>query len=170
MLKIYRDKDIFEVIDEFSALFVKVFGKTPEIGEFLKFRIEDSIAAKRNAVVIVKLLDNKIIGGLFGFDFMSDSWYAGKVAPYIPKDIAWYDGKCFELNELFVDEAHQRRGIGRELMKQAEGLGFERIILSTAENDNRKAVSFYENLGYQCLARGVKLGDDEDKLVLYKEL
>ncbi|WP_273124520.1 GNAT family N-acetyltransferase [Bacillus weihaiensis] len=56
------------------------------------------------------------------------------------------------LNDLFVDEAHRRKGVGKALMNAAKRLGEETeaagILLETTK-DNLKAQALYESLGFQ---------------------
>ncbi|APH03630.1 GNAT family N-acetyltransferase [Bacillus weihaiensis] len=56
------------------------------------------------------------------------------------------------LNDLFVDDAHRRKGVGKALMNAAKRLGEETeaagILLETTK-DNLKAQALYESLGFQ---------------------
>ncbi|MEH3023518.1 MAG: GNAT family N-acetyltransferase [Pseudomonas oryzihabitans] len=56
--------------------------------------------------------------------------------------------QVLEIEVLWVDEAHRQRGLGRELLQQAEvearALGAQVAYLRTAQ-----AAAFYERCGYQ---------------------
>ena len=61
--------------------------------------------------------------------------------------------RIFVLNDLFVDPAARRSGVGRALLEAAHafarGQGAVRVTLETAV-DNRAAQALYESLGYVC--------------------
>jgi ribosomal protein S18 acetylase RimI-like enzyme len=62
-----------------------------------------------------------------------------------------YDGHRGWINYLAVDPDHQRSGIGRELMLEAErrlrDLGCPKINLQIRD-DNHDVISFYESIGF----------------------
>nr|WP_299484509.1 GNAT family acetyltransferase [Acaryochloris sp. IP29b_bin.137] len=62
-----------------------------------------------------------------------------------------YDGHRGWINYLAVDPDHQRSGIGRELMLEAERRllqkGCPKISLQIRD-DNEQAISFYESIGF----------------------
>jgi ribosomal protein S18 acetylase RimI-like enzyme len=55
------------------------------------------------------------------------------------------------LNDLFVEEAHRKKGVAKSLISAAENFarktGAVRIILAT-QTSNTAAQSLYESLGY----------------------
>jgi len=64
---------------------------------------------------------------------------------------------CTYLSDLAVRHAHQRRGIGRELMRRTQQAGGRaQIILLAAP----KAVDYYPRVGFQHHAQAWVLGPD----------
>ncbi len=65
--------------------------------------------------------------------------------------MAGYEGHRGWLNYVAVDPAHQRQGLGREIVSGAEArlreLGCPKINLQV-RTSNRSAIEFYERLGY----------------------
>lgn len=65
--------------------------------------------------------------------------------------MAGYEGHRGWLNYVAVDPAHQRQGLGREIVSEAEArlreLGCPKINLQV-RTSNRSAIEFYERLGY----------------------
>lgn len=87
-------------------------------------------------IPLVAMIDGRAVG------------FAGlRVVPYI-----FYAGVHAELTELYVEEAFQRRGVGRELMRYAEALakarGAHELVLHTGA-DNHAARAFYAAMGYE---------------------
>ncbi len=80
--------------------------------------------------------------------------------------MAGYDGHRGWVNYLAVAPAHQKQGLGRELMRVIEenllALGCPKINLQI-RTDNTAALKFYEKLGYQtdaAVSMGKRLIED----------
>lgn len=62
------------------------------------------------------------------------------------------DDRTCELKRMYVRPAHQREGVGRQLVdalvEVAIGLGYEKMYLDTTRN-RPSAMRFYENLGFR---------------------
>ena len=81
--------------------------------------------------------------------------------------MAGYEGHRGWINYLAVDPAHQRNGLGRRMMDEAEerlrALGCPKINLQV-RTSNVDAVRFYESIGYtmdEVVSLGRRLIDDE---------
>jgi ribosomal protein S18 acetylase RimI-like enzyme len=81
--------------------------------------------------------------------------------------MAGYEGHRGWINYLAVDPAHQRRGLGRALMAEAERLlrreGAPKINLQV-RSANQGVIDFYQRLGYQVddvVSFGKRLVKDE---------
>ncbi len=81
--------------------------------------------------------------------------------------MAGYDGHRGWINYLAVDPRFQRRGLGRELMEQAQhrlqSLGCSKINLQI-RRENVEAVAFYERIGFSedaALSFGKRLERDD---------
>lgn len=82
--------------------------------------------------------------------------------------MAGYDGHRGWLNYLAVDPARRRRGLGQELMAEAqrrlEGLGCSKINLQI-RRENVEAIAFYERIGFSedaVVSLGKRLQRDDD--------
>jgi GNAT superfamily N-acetyltransferase len=86
--------------------------------------------AKRNAFWVVTI-DGQIVG-MFGIESRSED--------------------STELRRMYLDRAYRSRGIAQHMLQCAEArardLGFEKLILSTAEIQEA-AIAFYRKSGYQ---------------------
>ena len=83
-------------------------------------------------------------------------WWSTVVEPYLRRagNDGWLDGS-FVITELHVLPAHQRRGIGRQLITLLTDAAVEpRSILSAIDVDS-PARHLYRTLGYRDLARRV---------------
>ena len=63
-----------------------------------------------------------------------------------------YDAALAELTELYVDEAHRRKGVGRALVEYAEKIAFEQkaeSLMLLTNGKNLTAQEFYRSLGYR---------------------
>jgi ribosomal protein S18 acetylase RimI-like enzyme len=81
----------------------------------------------------------------------------GKVAGFVMTDFNSFTDNSIYVSQLAVDPDYQGHGIGRELMKKAEGLalkhGYNKVALHVRK-DNEKAIALYKSLGYK------KVGSD----------
>jgi ribosomal protein S18 acetylase RimI-like enzyme len=95
-----------------------------------------------------------------------------------PRGFAWLQhlrgfGAAAYLRLLLVSEAQQRRGVGQQLMADAEerAAAWSRHLLLLTTEDNHAARRFYERLGYQQVGRLPRLIlPDADELLYQKTL
>lgn len=83
-----------------------------------------------------------------------------------------FDGEMLEIFNFCVKENYQRSGIGTKIMNYAFNLftskGLKSSILEVRES-NKKAISFYEKLGYiQISIRKKYYSNNENALILQK--
>lgn len=78
-----------------------------------------------------------------------------------------YDGHRGWIYYLAVDPDHQRKGLGRQIMKMVEhkllDMGCPKLNLQVRD-DNKDVVAFYQNIGYRVEERvsmGKRLAEDE---------
>jgi ribosomal protein S18 acetylase RimI-like enzyme len=67
------------------------------------------------------------------------------------------------IEQLFVSQAHEGEGVGRQLLEYAEGYAISlgaRVLEVVAEEDNRRAIEFYRRRGF------VSSGGDVFHLIL----
>jgi ribosomal protein S18 acetylase RimI-like enzyme len=83
--------------------------------------------------------------------------------------MAGYEGHRGWINYLAVAPSQRRRGLGRELMREAErrllALGCPKINLQI-RSDNRDVIAFYERIGYAVdplVSMGKRLVNDADR-------
>lgn len=76
------------------------------------------------------------------------------------------------LDLLYIDEAHQRMGHGRQMMAHWEeamaAQGYRSVMLSTQADETAKF--FYEKLGYRQIGAFLPPEQEADELVYLKEL
>ena len=82
--------------------------------------------------------------------------------------MAGYEGRRGWINYLAVSPAHQRKGFGRRLMREAEkrllALGCPKVNL-LVRNSNSEVIDFYRKLGFSpdaVVSLGKRLQKDED--------
>lgn len=82
----------------------------------------------------------------------------------------WWGTAC-ELQQIWVDEALRRRGIGASLMQQVEATAIERgCRLLYLDTFSFQAPEFYYRLGYETACRLEGFPDGGSKFILRKAL
>ena len=124
--------DIEEVARLFDAYRV-FYGKNSDIIMAKKF-LRDRIVSEESTIILARIND-KCVGFVQLYPFFSSV----------------NASRLLVLNDLFVDPTHRRMGVAQQLMKSAALLARETnckgLILETT-NDNTKAQSLYEKLGW----------------------
>lgn len=110
-----------------------IFNDSKETAERIASRLA---SPARVEIPLIAEIKNQIVG------------FAGlRIVPYL-----FYEGVHAELTELFVEESHRRKGIGKALVAYAEQMAkesdAEELILHT-DPDNQGGRNFYTMLGYQ---------------------
>jgi len=110
-------------------------------GEYRRYRLvyqrayADSLRGRR--ILLVAEVEGRVVGQIF---LQVDSAFAGG------------DGRAAYLYALRVRPENRNRGIGTELVREAESVlrqrGFSRVLISVAQ-DNDAARRLYERLGYE---------------------
>lgn len=140
-----RDEDIDRLFPMFRKFRLEQAEMTLEIfPEFRKYmkndeEMKDALRRKLDkGLFLVAEDDRKLIGFAYG---TIEGW-----------DWDWYkEIKFGSLNQLYVDEAHRKRGIGQELVKRienwmkSEGCLFSDLKVYT----NNPADEFHERQGYK---------------------
>ena len=104
-------------------------------------------------LVVVEDGDEAVALG-YGYTGERGQWWSDRVAGLAPAGVVdeWLGGH-FELVELAVDPAWQRRGLGaRAHDLLLEGLPHERALLTTYRDEERPAPRLYRRLGWRPLA------------------
>jgi ribosomal protein S18 acetylase RimI-like enzyme len=126
----------FEHLEEVSKLFdqYRVFYKQSSDLEAAKAFIQERFP-KNDSTILVAFENDLIVG----FTQLYPSFSSVSMKP------VWI------LNDLFVEEAHRKKGVAKSLISAAENFarktGAVRIILAT-QTSNTAAQSLYESLGY----------------------
>ena len=82
----------------------------------------------------------------------------------------WWGTAC-ELQQIWVDEALRRRGIGASLMRQVEATAIEHgCHLVYLDTFSFQAPEFYYQLGYRTACRLDGFPDGQSKFILQKSL
>jgi ribosomal protein S18 acetylase RimI-like enzyme len=76
------------------------------------------------------------------------------------------------LDLLYIDEAYQGKGYGRQMMAHWESamqaMGYKYVMLSTQEDETAKY--FYEKLGYRRIGAFLPPEQDADEIMYLKTL
>jgi GNAT superfamily N-acetyltransferase len=126
----------FEHLEQVSKLFdqYRVFYKQSSNIEAAKAFLQQRF--QKNDSTVLVAFDNDLI---VGFTQLYPSFSSVSMKP------VWI------LNDLFVEEAHRKKGVAKSLISAAENFarktGAVRIILAT-QTSNTAAQSLYESLGY----------------------
>lgn len=113
--------------------------------------------SKEDAVIHVKeLLESK---QAYGLEYVID----GKIAGFIVgTSMLFHYGRTFEINDLAVDPAYQRRGIAKQLLEKCladiKAQGMVGVHLITAGEGTLE--SFYEKYGFAKETRVVLMGKE----------
>lgn len=78
-----------------------------------------------------------------------------------------------ELNYILVDEIYRRQGIGESLLLFLEQIAKEKKVYNISlevECNNKPAISLYQKLGYQIVAKREKYYDGKDGYLMVKEV
>jgi GNAT superfamily N-acetyltransferase len=78
-------------------------------------------------------------------------------------------GATEQIKWLYVLPEHQGGGIGSEMLKQLEGMGWEAGLNSIRLHAVSGAVGFYRRNGYREVAPGEEVGHDHDGVEMVKE-
>jgi len=166
MIKLLTLEEIEKYKREISDIYKEVFKTDDFSANFLITRIDGSL--KNNIKIVGAFENEKLIGFVYGFDFLKENWWAMQVDSQLPSGIDWYKG-TFELNELAVIEKYQGRGYGKKLMKcLIENFEGDKILLSTKKFNNDKIINFYHKLGFKDLVNPFEYpnGDYETSIIL----
>ena len=85
----------------------------------------------------------------------------GNVVGYVFCDVIKEgDGKTLYVDDLCIDEAYRRLGIGKMLIDRAKSYAFEkncRCVMLNVWEFNESAVRFYENYGFSTRSRHLEM-------------
>ena len=99
-------------------------------------------------------MGDELVGFGYGFTGAYGQWWTDRVAGSLTQEQKreWLEPPHFEVVELHVRPAHQRFGIGSQLLAQlVTRQPHDRALLST-QRGSRKARAFYAKNGWQELA------------------
>ncbi len=166
MIKLLTLEEIEKYKREIACIYKEVFNADDFSTDFLITRIDESL--KNNIKIIGAFENEKLVGFVYGFDFLKGNWWAIQVDSQLPKEINWYKN-TFELNELAVLENCQGKGYGKALMKcLIENFHGDKILLSTKKFKNEKVINFYHKLGFKDLINPFEYpnGEYETSIIL----
>ncbi|MBJ8325888.1 GNAT family N-acetyltransferase [Streptococcus pacificus] len=157
MIKMFKDKDILDILEPLSELYQDVFQVDDETKALLVWRIKKSINDKKNPIVIAYVSDdNELLGGVFGYDYLKENYWAKQVNPYLNDDYDWFVS-TFEVNELFVKQETQGQGIGGQLLNALiTNVSQDNLLLSTKAVHNDPVIAFYKQHGFRVLLEQFK--------------
>jgi ribosomal protein S18 acetylase RimI-like enzyme len=111
-------------------------------------------AGRGDFVFLVARLDGALVGFGYGYTGAYGQWWTENVARSLTDEqrARWLDPPHYEVVELHVRPAQQRRGIGSALLAQLlSRQPHDRALLST-QRGSRKARRFYAKNGWSELA------------------
>jgi ribosomal protein S18 acetylase RimI-like enzyme len=107
-------------------------------------------AAREDFTFLVARVADQVVGFGYGYTGAYGQWWTDSVARSLSpaQREAWLDPPHFEIVELHVRPAHQRRGLGSALLAQLlTRQPHDRALLST-QRGSRKARRFYAKNGW----------------------
>lgn len=133
--------------DEILKIYNESFGYTDgTMGEFLFERIKDSFNRDVNSIFLACFMKEKIVGFIYGFDFISENWFYKEIFDDV-KDKIDFDN-IFEFNEIAVDKNYRRKKIGTFLIETLmKNINAKKLIFCTDKENNKGAINFYKTLG-----------------------
>ncbi len=136
-----------EHLDEYGRIYAAAFSGEPWNDPW---KPEDAV------IHIKELLESK---QSYGLEYVTD----GKVAGFVlGTSMLFHYGRTFEINDLAVDPAYQKRGIAKKLMEvllsDLERQGIAGVHLITAAD--AFLPEFYERFGFQEEKRVILMGKD----------
>ena len=137
----------FEHLDEYGRIYAAAFSGEPWNDPW---KPEDAV------LHVKELLESK---QAYGLEYVSD----GKVAGFIlGTSMLFHYGRTFEINDLAVDPAYQKRGIAQRLMEvllaDLRKQGIVGVHLITAAD--AFLPEFYKRFGFQEEKRVILMGKD----------
>lgn len=137
----------FEHLDEYGRIYAAAFSGEPWNDPW---KPEDAV------IHVKELLESK---QAYGLEYVSD----GKVAGFIlGTSMLFHYGRTFEINDLAVDPAYQKRGIAQRLMEvllaDLRKQGIVGVHLITAAD--AFLPEFYKRFGFQEEKRVILMGKD----------
>ena len=136
-----------EHLDDYSRIYAAAFSGEPWNDPW---KPEDAV------IHVKELLESS---QAYGLEYVTD----GKVAGFIlGTSMLFHYGRTFEINDLAVDPAYQKRGIAKKLMdvllSDLKKQGFVGVHLITAAD--AFLPEFYEHFGFQKEKRVILMGKD----------
>jgi ribosomal protein S18 acetylase RimI-like enzyme len=103
---------------------------------------------------LVAIADGRVAGFAYGYTGGYGQWWTDRIAVALSPEAraAWVDPPHFEVVELHVRPADQRRGIGTRLLGELLARQPHDRALLTTHAENRPGLPFYTRLGWQRLA------------------
>lgn len=166
-MKLLTDGDeLSGLVDELTTVYRRAFrapGYDESERDVERFRDEQlpRHAGREGFRCAVAFDEAACVGFAYGYTGQRGQWWTDQVAARAPADVVerWLDGH-FELVELAVDPAVQRRGYGAALHDALlRDVPNDRALLTTYRDD-RPAPRLYRRLGWELLVAGIF--DDSD--------
>ncbi|MET8681448.1 GNAT family N-acetyltransferase [Streptomyces sp. NPDC004647] len=148
--------DLAARVDEALAVQALAFGLTHDEIGVRRHIVLRHLASPGARALGATASDGRLVGFVYGMPNDRGHWWSTVVEPYLRSTghDGWLDD-AFVITELHVHPAHQKRGIGRELITTiTDGSAQPRSILSAIETES-PARALYRALGYRDLARRV---------------
>ncbi|WP_344631093.1 GNAT family N-acetyltransferase [Streptomyces glaucosporus] len=148
--------DLAARVDEALAVQALAFGLTDEEVNVRRHIVLRHLASPGARALGATTPDGRLVGFVYGMPNDRAQWWSTVVEPYLRRagHADWLDD-VFAVTELHVHPAHQKRGIGRELITRITDEAREpRSILSAIDTES-PARALYRSLGYRDLARRV---------------
>lgn len=156
MITVLDRDSALAIADELGEVYAAAFGAPgyDESADGTMFATEmlPKHSARDDFKLVAADQDGRVVGLAYGFTGHRGQWWADRVADAAGPELAaeWIGGH-FEVVELAVLPAFQRRGIGAALMQELMlGLHNSRALLTTYADD-RPAPRLYRRLGWRLL-------------------
>ena len=153
MTSTVEEIDPFPLVDELRAVHRAALGVETASEEWARRQLPLH-AERSDFVFLVARSGERVAGFAYGYTGASGQWWTDRVAHGLTPDqrAEWLDPPHYEVVELHVRPAWQRRGVGSALLAQLlTRQPHDRALLSTKAG-SRQARDFYAKNGWSELA------------------
>ncbi|WP_168412966.1 GNAT family N-acetyltransferase [Bacillus salacetis] len=112
--------------------------------------------------------DGSIAGFAYGYTSVPGQYYREKIQAQLTKEqeVVWLIS-CFEVVEVAVNPLFRRKGIAGNLLDKLIGNQPHRTALLTTGIENKAAIEFYQNRGWEMLQNNSPVISEGDLQIIY---
>lgn len=161
--------EIVERADEVAGIYQRAFGYTAAQRDQFRSRLVVNVP-RYGGTLLLAAEDGagRMLGFLYGYDLVRGNWWPQQIAPALEAagHGRWLED-AFELAEIEVDPAAQRRGIGSALLRaMLDATSHRRALLSTTADPVDRAKVLYRRHGFVELLPRFRYGGSGNPAVI----